>query len=41
MPVLIDRAPEMMQVALDADEHLIEVPLVTGPRPPALQRVGK
>jgi hypothetical protein len=30
-----------MLYALDTDEHLIEVPLVTGPRPTAAQTVGK
>ena len=31
MAMLIDRAPEVMQYAADADEHLIEVPFVTRP----------
>jgi hypothetical protein len=41
MPVLVDRAPEIMQLALNADEHLIEEPRVTRSRTPPLQRVGK
>jgi len=41
MPVLVDRAPEIMQLALNADEHLIEEPLVPRSRTPPLQRVGK
>src|SRR5271157_2038978 len=31
--VLIDGAPEIMQLALDPNEHLVQVPLVTGPGP--------
>jgi hypothetical protein len=30
--VLVHRAPKIMLYALDPDEHLIKVPLVTGPR---------
>src|ERR1700704_2129055 len=39
--VLVDRAPKIMLHALDPDEHLIKVPLVTGPRTTATQAVGK
>ena len=41
MAVLIDRTPEIMQLAPDADEHLIEVPLVAWTWPALFQRVGK
>jgi hypothetical protein len=36
-PVLIDGPQEVMQCATDAQEHLVEVPGVTWPRPPPLQ----
>ena len=39
--VLIHGAPEIARLALDADEDLIEVPLVTGPRPAATEIVGE
>jgi len=39
--VLIHRTPEIVLRALDPDEHLVEVPLVPGPRPAAAQAVGK
>jgi hypothetical protein len=35
--VLIHRTPKVMLHALDPDEHLIKVPLVTGPRTAAAQ----
>jgi hypothetical protein len=39
--VLVHRAPKIMLDALDPNEHLIEMPLVTGPRTTAAQAVGK
>src|SRR5438093_1163430 len=33
IPVLIDRPPEIMSLALDGEKDLIEMPLVTRPRP--------
>lgn len=39
--MLIDRAAEIMQLALDADEHLIETPLVARTWKAPLKRVGK
>src|ERR1700730_1838315 len=39
--VLIHRAPKIMPHTLDSDEHLIEAPLVPGPRQVAVQAVGK
>ncbi len=38
---LIHRPPEIAQFPLNADEHLIEVPFVTGPRSPPTQIVGE
>ncbi len=38
--MLIDRAAQVMLDAVDTDEDLIEVPPVTGPRPPPAQLVG-
>jgi hypothetical protein len=35
--VLIDSAPEIMQLALDPNEHLVQVPLVTGSGPAPTQ----
>ena len=40
-PMLIDCAPEVALHALDPDEHLIEVPLVSWPRPAAAQAIGE
>jgi hypothetical protein len=40
-PMLIDRAPEIMLHPLDPDEHFIEVPLVSWPRPTAPQAIGE
>lgn len=37
--VLIDRPPQVMLDAVDTDEHLVEVPPVTGPGPSAAQLV--
>ena len=39
--ILIDRAPKVVLHALDPDEHLIEVPLVSWPRPAAAQAIGE
>jgi hypothetical protein len=39
--MLIDRAPEVMQLAPDADEHLVHVPLIARTGPAALQFVGE
>src|ERR1700753_3922068 len=39
--VLIHGTPKIMLLALDPDEHLIEVPLVSRPRTAAAQAVGK
>ncbi len=39
--VLIHRTPQIMQHAIDADEHLIEVPRVSRPGSPAAQPPGK
>jgi hypothetical protein len=39
--VLIDRSPQIVQLAADADEHLIQMPLVARPWPAALERVGE
>jgi hypothetical protein len=37
VPVLVDGPPEIMQLAADADEHLVQEPLVTGLRPASLE----
>jgi hypothetical protein len=39
--ILINRAPEIMLHALDANEHLIHVPLIPGPWPAATEAVGE
>ena len=39
--LLVDGTPEVMQLAPDADEHLIEMPFVAGTWPMPLQRVGE
>jgi len=39
--VLIHRAPEMVQLAADADEHLVHESLVAWPWPTPLQRGGE
>ena len=41
LAVLVDCAPEGTQPAPDADEHLVQVPLVTGTWPASLQFVRK
>src|SRR5690349_12155602 len=38
---LVDRAPKMVLLAADPDEHLVHVPLVAGLWPPPLQRIGE
>ena len=38
--MLVDRAPQVPQPAVDPDEHLVEVPLVAGARAPPAQLVG-
>ncbi len=37
--VLVDRPPQTMLAAIDADENLVEVPLAAGPGPPSTQLV--
>jgi hypothetical protein len=39
--VLVDRAPQIMQHAADADEHLIKVPGIAGLRPSRAQPTGE
>ena len=39
--ILIDRSPEIMLDALDWNEHLVEEPLISGPRPTTSQATGK
>ena len=39
--VLVDRAPEVVQLALDLQEHFIEVPGVARSRPPLAEPAGK
>jgi len=39
--VLIDGPPEVMQLAADADEHFVQVPLVARLGPAPLQGVGE
>src|SRR6201981_2438450 len=39
--VLVDRAPKIVLLAADPDEHLVHVPLVAGLWPPPLQRIGE
>ena len=38
--MLVDRAPQVAQPAVDPDEHLVEVPLIAGARAPPAQLVG-
>ena len=38
--MLVDRAPQGPQPAVDPDEHLVEVPFVAGARAPPAQLVG-
>src|SRR5215510_6972629 len=38
---LVDRAPKIVLLAADPDEHLVHVPLVAGLWPPPLQRIGE
>ena len=40
VPVLVDSLPEVVQFAADADEHLVQEPLVTGLRPASLEGLG-
>jgi hypothetical protein len=40
IPVLIDGPPEIVLRAIDGDEDLVQVPLVTGLWPTAPQRIG-
>ncbi len=42
-PLLIHRSPEVMQLAVDANEHLVQMPGVAWPRPsaPQLGRVAR
>ena len=40
VPVLVDGPPQVVQFASDADEHLVEEPLVTGLRPASLESLG-
>src|SRR5690348_5030030 len=39
--VLVDRAPQIVLLAADPDEHLVHVPLVSGLWPAPLQRIGE
>src|SRR5215813_6520542 len=39
--VLVDRAPKIVLLAADPDEHLVHVPLVAGLWPASLQRIGE
>src|SRR6201984_797824 len=39
--VLVDRAPKIVLLAADPDEHLVHVPLVAGLWPPPRQRISK
>ena len=39
--VLVDGAPEVVPLAADSEEHLIEMPLVPGSRPTPAQPVGE
>jgi hypothetical protein len=39
--MLVDRPPEIGDLTADADEHLVQVPLVARPRPAPLERVGE
>ena len=39
--VLVDRAPKIVLLAADPDEHLVHVPLVAGLWPAPLQRIGE
>jgi hypothetical protein len=39
--VLVDRAPEVVQLALDLQEHFTEVPGVARPRPPLAEPASK
>ena len=41
LTILIDGAPEIVQHALDPDEHLVHVPLVPWSWPAASQAVGE
>src|SRR5262249_23551306 len=38
---LVDRAPQIVLVAADPDEHLVHVPLVSGLWSASLQRIGE
>ena len=38
--VLVDRPPEMMELAADANEHLVQVPFVAWPGPRAMVEAG-
>ncbi|EIM24367.1 hypothetical protein MicloDRAFT_00070200 [Microvirga lotononidis] len=40
-PILVDRSPEPVLSACDADHHLVEVPLVTRCRKTAVDLIGK
>jgi hypothetical protein len=39
--ILIDSSPEIMLHALDPDEHLVELPLISGPWPTTSQTIGE
>ena len=39
--MLVDRSPQVVQLAADADEHLIQMPFVARPGPAPLERVGE
>jgi hypothetical protein len=40
-PVLVHGAPQIVQHTSDADEHLVEVPGIAGPRPSSAQPAGE
>jgi hypothetical protein len=40
-PVLVHRPPEIVQHAIDPDEHLVKVPGVSGPGPPPSEPFGE
>ena len=39
--MLVDGSPEIVQLAADADEHLVQMPLIAWLWPAALERVGE
>jgi hypothetical protein len=39
--MLVDRPPEIVELAADPDEHLVQMPLAARPWPAALERGGE